>query len=354
MEILIIGGGNGGLAYGAKLIERGFKVNLYDKYEEVIYPIIRNNNEILLIENEKYIRCKFNHVSTNLTEVIQKVDIIFVVTPAFAHRPIAKDLINIISEDQIIVLHPGRTGGALEVKNILHLNGKHNIVAETETLLFACRKLDDITIKIFETKKSVDISVLPNELTHQITNNLNQLLPYFQPCENVFETSINNIGAIFHPIPFIFNLTRIECNQPFKYYHEGITPKIANILEEADKERVNIGKSYGANVKSVVKWMKEKYHVDAINIYESIQNNKKYNNILSPMDINARYVLEDVPTGLVPLSYLAKEAGVNTPVIDSVIQLANTLYERNFYETGRTLDKMGLNNYHILNGTDLL
>jgi opine dehydrogenase len=52
--------------------------------------------------------------------------------------------------------------------------------------------------------------------------------------------------------------------------------------------------------------------------------------------------LEDIPTGLVPISNLGDLCGVETPAIDVVIEMACQLYECDFRRTGRSLANMGL------------
>lgn len=343
MKVLIIGGGNGGLSFGVKLMENDIEVNLYDKFQDILEPIIHNNNEITLMKDTEQVTKRFHLVTTNLKEAIENVAFIFVITPAFAHQYIAKDIAKYVTDDQIVVLHPGRTGGALEVKHIFNQNHKHDVVVgEAETLLFACRKIDSTKIKIYGTKESVGISTLPSQAGPRVTKLLNQMLPHFHRCNSILETSISNIGSIFHPAPFLFNLSRIECEESFKYYHEGITPKIARLLEELDKERIAIGKGYGITVRTAREWLNDNYRLKAATLYEAIQMNESYRSIDAPNEVHSRYVLEDVPMGLVPLSYLARKAKVETPLINFLIKVASTMFEENFYETGRTLTKMGL------------
>ena len=55
-----------------------------------------------------------------------------------------------------------------------------------------------------------------------------------------------------------------------------------------------------------------------------------------------RYITEDVPTGLVPLSSLGKRLNIPTPTINSIIGLANALFNFDFYKNGRTMEKVGI------------
>ena len=49
-----------------------------------------------------------------------------------------------------------------------------------------------------------------------------------------------------------------------------------------------------------------------------------------------------VPTGLVPVSVLGKKFGVKTPAIDTIINLADILFEADFRASGRNLAQLGL------------
>ena len=53
-------------------------------------------------------------------------------------------------------------------------------------------------------------------------------------------------------------------------------------------------------------------------------------------------VTEDVPYGLVPLSDLAKVAGVPTPHIDAVITLCSTFNGEDYRAIGRSFANLGL------------
>jgi opine dehydrogenase len=62
----------------------------------------------------------------------------------------------------------------------------------------------------------------------------------------------------------------------------------------------------------------------------------------TPNSWTHKYIAEDVPVGLMPMSALGRTAGVPTPAIDSVIHLATILAGSDFAATTRSLDRMGL------------
>ena len=55
-----------------------------------------------------------------------------------------------------------------------------------------------------------------------------------------------------------------------------------------------------------------------------------------------RYITEDVPCSLVPMSSLGKKFGVPTPTTDSLIALASAMHGCNYMEEGRTVEKLGI------------
>jgi opine dehydrogenase len=104
----------------------------------------------------------------------------------------------------------------------------------------------------------------------------------------------------------------------------------------------------GITLPSVVEWLESSYGVVGQNLYQALQVATNYQGITAPLlsDVEdkkrLRYVIEDVPTGLVPVSELGKKFGVETPAIDMIISLADVLFDADFRASGRNLDQLGL------------
>jgi len=63
---------------------------------------------------------------------------------------------------------------------------------------------------------------------------------------------------------------------------------------------------------------------------------------MSPDTLEHRFLTEDVSCTLVPASELATKAGIDTPVLNSVITLASVLAGDDLRRSGRTLAKLGI------------
>ncbi|WP_242870856.1 NAD/NADP-dependent octopine/nopaline dehydrogenase family protein [Acidaminobacter hydrogenoformans] len=339
----IIGAGNGGVSMGAYMALRGAQVNLYDKFESAVESIKeRGGIDLKGISLEGY--AKFEVVSTSIGEVIKDCSLIMVVTPAFAHLSLAKECAEFIEDGQVIVLHPGRTGGALEFYNaVKQINPEVNfVIAEAQTLIYACRRTGPTEARIMGIKNKVSVAAIPGKDTEKAVKYLNEYYPQFVPAKSIIETSLMNIGAIFHPLPTLLNIARIEASEDFEYYHEGISKSVSMIMTEMDKERQLVAKAFGVETVSAVEWMKMVYDTDCENLYDCIQANKAYTGISAPKSADTRYLSEDVPMSLTPISELGRLSGVSTPYIDMVIEMVSIIHKIDYRKNGRTLERLGI------------
>jgi len=64
--------------------------------------------------------------------------------------------------------------------------------------------------------------------------------------------------------------------------------------------------------------------------------------IKAPNALNHRYIFEDVPMSLVPIASLAKRYGGSVRGIERIIRLARFVHRTDYWRTGRTLYKFGI------------
>lgn len=345
-NVAIIGAGNGGVSIGAFLSLKGCSVNLYDKFPKALEDIEKAGGvDLKGVSLTGF--AKFNKVTGDLAEAIEDCGLIMVVTPAFAHRDLAEECAPYLNSGQHIILNPGRTAGAIEFyRTVKQVNPEADfVVAEAQTLIYACRRSGPAEATIFKVKKDVTLAALPATRTDEVLADINEYYPEFTKAENVLETSLLNIGSIFHPTPAILNIARIETKQDFEYYMGGISPCVSNVLESIDRERVEIAKALGVKTMSVKEWLEDAYEVkfqESDSIYDAVQKQSGYRGIAAPKNPNTRYITEDVPMSLVPLAELGHALGIPTPTMDTMIDLANVLHKTDYRKTGRNLGSLGI------------
>lgn len=346
----VIGAGHGGKAMAADLAAKGFTVNLYNRTAERISEIALRNEIELEYENGVVRRCRLATATSDIAEALDGADVIMVVVPASGHRDIARICAPHLRDGQIVILNPGRTGGALEVRQILDREGcnANIIVAEAGTLLFASRSTGPAQARILRRKNAVPLAALPATRTGHVLETVCDAYPQFIPAPNVLHTSLDNMGAIFHPALTLLNAGRIESTKgDFQFYIDGTTRSTARVLEVLDRERVTIAAALGVRARTALRWLRDAYSAKGETLYESIQGNPGYQGIKAPRNLRHRYIFEDVPFSLVPLASLGKQFGVDTWAIDALIQLASVIHGTNYSERGRVVDDMGLNGLRV-------
>ena len=200
--ITVIGAGNGGMAISAYLASCGVKVNICDMFPQYLEGI-KKDKEITLIKDGTTTVAKLNMVTEDVKLALTGAKLVMVITPSFTHKIIAKACYKYLEDGQIIILNPGRTGGAIEFLATIRSLGCHKdvVVGESSTLVYSCRKHDAKTVEVYGTKEELLLGVLPAERTAEAAGVLNKYYPQFKPVGSCIETSLSNIGALFHPTP---------------------------------------------------------------------------------------------------------------------------------------------------------
>lgn len=346
----VIGAGHGGKAMAAHLAWRGFRVNLFNRTFTHV-ALIQNYHGIKLIEPDGQEHFgPIEVVTENIAEALDGADIVMVVIPATGHRDVARWCAPHLQDGQLVVLNPGRTGGALEFIQILRREGctADAIVAEAQTFLFASRSNGPAEAQIFRIKNSVPLAAMPATRTQEVLERLRAAYPQFIAAPNILHTSLNNIGAIFHPALTLLNAGRIESTHGhYQFYIEGVTPSVAQVLENIDRERVTVAAALGIRATTALEWLEAAYSAVGNNLYEAIQNNPGYVGITAPRTLRHRYIFEDVPMSLVPIAEFGKRFGVSTVSIEAMILIASVVHGTDYRHRGRTLLDMGLENLSV-------
>jgi opine dehydrogenase len=278
-------------------------------------------------------------------EALEDTEIVMVVVPSTAHADIARAAAAHLRDGQIVVLHPGRTGGALEFRKVLHDNGctADITVAEAETLVYASRSDGPAQARIFRIKEAVPVAALPATRTRRVLEAIAPAYPQFIDGVSVLHTGLNNMGAIFHPALTLLNAGRIESTRgEFQFYIDGVTPSVALVLEALDRERVTVAAALGIRARTGLEWLKMAYDATGATLHEAIHNQPGYYGIQAPATLNHRYITEDVPMSLVPIGALGQRYGVSVRAVDSIIRLACIVHRTDYWRRGRTLDKLGI------------
>jgi opine dehydrogenase len=346
-KVAIVGAGHGAHAMAGHLGIQGIPVRLYNKFEAEIADLQKQGGIAVSGVVEGFGPVEL--VTTDPAPVIGWADIVMVVVPAFAHRSIAEICAPLLRDGQILILNPGRTGGALEFARALQQQGTQARVrvAEAQTLIYACRLAGPAQVRITGIKKLVRLAAFPAAETATVVEAVEPLYPQFGPAAHVLETSFDNIGIVFHPGAVVLNANRIEAGEDFEFYR-SMTPAVTRFLEVIDQERLAVARAFGVELDSARDWLQRSYEgVTGETLFERIQSNRAYAGIKAPQTLRVRHLLEDIPTGLVPLASLGALAGVPTPACRAVTDIGCGLLDQDFWAEGRNAHNLGLSGMSV-------
>lgn len=341
-HLAVLGAGNGAHAFAGDLALRGHTVRVYNKFAHEIADLQAARG--VTLEGAVEGCGALDLVTTDIDPVVRGAGIILVVVPAIAHAFMAEQCAPYLSDGQVILLNPGRTGGALEFSSVLRdLGVKANVfIAEAQTLLYTCRLAGPARVRITMIKREVPLAAFPASDTAAVLARMDLLYPQFVAAADVLETGLDNIGAVFHPSTVLLSAARIESGTPFEFYRD-MTPGVVRFLEAIDAERVAVARAFGVKAQSACEWLERSYAgIEGSNLYERIQSNAAYRGIQAPRTLDNRYIWEDVPTGLVPIVSLGELAGVELPASRGIVNVAGALYRRDFWKEGRNAQRLGI------------
>ena len=344
LKITICGAGNGGVAAALEMTEKGHEVTIYHSrgYSKGLDKLRENNTATL---NGKPVT--FQKFSINPAEAIKGQDVIMLTIPATAIEDVAREIIPFLEDGQMIYINCAAAMGALRFRNTMDKMNVHTnvLVGESMSLTYASRyDQKENAATIFGHNKYNMFSAYPATDTDEMLDVLSEMYEYLVPAKNIIEVVLNNGNPESHPGPSILNAGRIDyAGDSFYLYSQGMTEHTINVVHAIDKERQEICAKLGFEVlDKSARSVRTGYFEDGKTLLEQYHTSPLLKDLLGPTHLENRYITEDVSNGLVLWASIGDAIGVNTPTMDSVIQLTGILLERDYFDLGMTLDKLGI------------
>ncbi len=350
-KFTVMGAGHGGKAMAAHLASMGADVALWNRtFDHISVIQKRGGIDLEIPETGTHVFGKLSLVTSDLAEAIGHAQVLMVVLPSSAHADVAKAAAPHLKDGQIIILHPGRTLGAVEFVKVMRDNGciADVTVAEAETFIYASRADGPAQARIFRIKEAVPLAALPATRNERVLQAIQHAYPQYIDGVDVLHTGLNNMGAIFHPALTLLNAGWIEhTHGDYQFYIDGVTPSVARILEVLDRERVTVASAVGIRARTSLEWLKLAYDTTGEDLHEAIHNQPGYYGIKAPPTLNHRYIFEDVPMSLVPMASLGMRYGVGVRGMESIIRLGGFIHRTDYWRRGRTVEKLGLEQWSV-------
>jgi opine dehydrogenase len=345
--VAIIGAGIGGIYLAAELGIAGYKLRLHDLDDARLADIRAFGG--IDVEGDRPGFAVVERATSDLPSAVDGADVLIIVTGGNAQATVARSLAPSLHDGQIILLIQGNTGGSLIVRRALDEAGCRAdvTVAEIDNYPYSCRRLSPTRIRPIVTKRWLQIAAFPGNRIASVHQRLSPLFPQAVAAPNALYTGFTNANAMLHVANCVANAARIESGDGYRFYAEGVTPAVARLYQAINLERVAVAAALGAAAPTLEDWFDRVYGVREASLVETCRrltynSDGPYQATGTPTSLDHKFITEDVPTGLIPMSALGAAAGISTPAIDALIGIVHNMTGKDFKLEGRTLMRLGL------------
>jgi len=166
----IVGAGIGGIYLAAELGIAGYKLRLHD-IDDARLADIRAFGGID-VEGERDRFAAVERATTDLRSAVDGADIVIIATGGNAQATVARSLVPVLRDGQVILLIQGNTGGSLIVRRALDEAGCRAdvAVAEMDNYPYSCRRLSPTRIRPIVAKRWLQIAAFPGNRIATSTN----------------------------------------------------------------------------------------------------------------------------------------------------------------------------------------
>ena len=349
LSVAVLGAGHGGLALAGYLSRAGHRVALWNRSAHRTGAVAVLGGVCLTMPGSAAAVEQIAVATDDMAAVLSNASVVLVAVPASAHADVARRCGRYLRDGQTVLLLPGRTGGALAFLRVLRECGYRADIVLGEASSFPCaaRTIAPAEAVIHGVKAELLAAAVPALQTEELVTRCRAVLPALTPARSVLHTGLSNVGAILHPTIALLNADRITSGETFDFYTEGVTRRVAHVLAAADEERLRIADAYGEQVQSLTSWIDSAYGHRADTLERAVAGNPAYKGIRAPSTIHHRYLLEDVPTGLIPLIELGAAARLAVPTLRFLVARAESALGMNLHEEARSLASLGLNGHSV-------
>ncbi|NSX84358.1 NAD/NADP octopine/nopaline dehydrogenase [Agrobacterium tumefaciens] len=327
MQVGIAGAGAIALGYCALLQQRGHKPCLWSPSGKRTLSF--KQGAALRVQGA--LEGDFNVTVCDSAQELALNDVIVLALPANGHRAVVDAIAPHLEARHCVIISAHLSFAALYLSKILAKRGIQIPIVAWNTTMLTAKSKSSTEINVGAIRSKVEMATVPSEVAepaHRVCTELFGEL--FVIKDDILTIALSNINPQNHLAIALCNLTRIDRGENWGQ-RVNVTPTVGRLIEALDMERLSIATALGKKVHTVIDHYVSSFAASGSSIFEMskrlVRNGKDFP---GPTSIETRYVLEDVPFGLIPITHLASLVGVEVPLHRSGIQLLAACYGRDF------------------------
>lgn len=377
--VAVLGAGSVGRTCAADCKLAGNKVYLYDvpEFAEKSLKYLEKTGVTLVgTPKNKYGfnrlgNAKFDLITTDMEEAVKDAKLILVCIPSVAHDVFFEKLAPLLKDGQIVHIIPDNYGSLRLRKKLREIGNKADvIIGGWDSAPYGTRIQTEggvSTPEQYLVYRAITLrgAALPDKDTKVFLES-SKLLGCFDSItegdgadagKTVLDVGFSNVNPVIHVPGTVLGASVMENfgriyggHDPFQYsiYSHAFCPSVSEVQYKFYNEEIALAEAIGVDL---IRYPKEYFFSRASVLGPEymgegcivpFEQQWQTGFTTGPFTIKNRYVTEDVPVGCHVYHELGKKFGVATPIIDSMITIASAMVGQDFYQTGVTLEELGI------------
>jgi opine dehydrogenase len=282
-------------------------------------------------------------IASSCADAVQNADAVMVALPGYGHKSVLEAAGAHLREGQPVIISSHTSFGALYLSKLLAARGVRAPIIAWGTTLTTGRQPSLTEVDVATVRQKVDLATVPDNAIDEGHALCVALFgDRFVKRDGLLAIALSNLNPQNHLGIAMLNLTRMERGEEWSQ-GQNITPTVGRLIEALDEERLAIAKIFGLSVRTVKEHFSLSFHVPMAGVSEMNQEmHRQGRGGLGPATVNSRYVLEDVPFGLLPTILLGRLAGSPATLHESGVAIFSAAYGRDLTRDNDLLPELGL------------
>ena len=282
-------------------------------------------------------------VASSCAQAVDAADVVMLALPANGHKLALDAAAPHVRAGQPVVFSSHASFGALYLSRLLAARGVRAPIVAWGTTLTTGRQESATEVNVATVRQRVDMATLPDSGAEAGQALCNALFgDHFVQRDGLLAIALSNLNPQNHLAIALLNLTRMERGETWGQ-GENVTPAVGRLIEALDLERIAIAHAFGLRVKTVQEHFSLSFHVPLAGVSAMNQEmHRQGRGGFGPKTAESRYVLEDVPFGLVPTIALGRLAERPARLHEAGLALFSAAYGRDFKQDNDLMPELGL------------
>ena len=335
MRIAIAGAGAVARAYAVMLAQDGHRVTMWS-------PRGGTSDVRDRLRAKGLVDGEFEVATSATAESIAGADAVLVALPATAYAATFPDIARYLDSRQTVFVGGALSLSPLWLAELAAAKGVEPLVVASGTTVATARtNPGGVSVNTIRTR--VSIASLPVARSHDALDAMIALFgDRFDLAQDVLAVTLANINPVAHAAMALTNLTRIEHAEAWPQYH-FLTPSVARLVEAMDRERCAVAAAFGRDVLPIEAHFQRSFDVRQSTLAAiAAELHRRRGGPTGPTTLDTRFVLEDVPYGLVFNAALGRIVNAATEVTDATVTMISTLYGRDFRSENPLIELLSL------------